>query len=90
MVIWTENFILLIVKEVYLSKGKGNLGIRNLYALNRILFGKWNWRFAKEEGSTWRRIIYLKYEVEPGDWFSKWSKVSHAVGIWKEIRKEAS
>lgn len=73
-----------------ISKEKGGLDIRNLLTLDRALLGKWNWRFAIEEASTWGNIILLKYDSEPGGWFSNSRKGSYGVGLWKEIQKEAS
>ena len=43
------------------NKGKGGLGIRNLPKLNKALLGKWVWRFAQEDHSSWKRVINTKY-----------------------------
>ena len=48
---------------VYSSKVKGGL-VSNF---NKVLLGKWNWRFAMEENLVWRKIISLKYGMEEGD-----------------------
>ena len=73
---------------VCLSKEKGSLGIRNLSNFNKSLLGKWSWRFAMEDNSTWRCVINLKYGTEARGWFPSLPKSNHGVGLWKEISKE--
>lgn len=54
------------VETVCLNKNKGGLGIHNLSTLNSALLGKWSWRFATEEDSTWRKLVVLKYGADEG------------------------
>ena len=75
-------------KTVCSRKENGGLGLQILFTFNRALLGKWNWRFAMEDNSTWRKVICLKYGVEDGGWFSNCPKGSYGVGLWKHIRKE--
>ena len=42
-----------------------------------------------EDNSLWRNVINLKYGTEEGGWFSIIPRSSYAVGLWKEISKEA-
>lgn len=72
------------------SKEKGGLGICSLSSLNRALLGKWNWHFVLEANSAWRRFIKLKYETESGGWYTNCTRGNYGVGLWKDIRKEAS
>ena len=44
----------------------GGLGIRKLTTFNKVLLGKWLWRFGKEEDRLWRRVVASKYGVEWG------------------------
>ena len=56
--------------------------------MNRALLGKWNWRFALEVNSSWRKIISLKYGTKEGNLFTQGPRDSHGVGLWKDIDKE--
>ena len=40
-------------------KKMGGLGIAKLGDVNTALLTKWAWRFKKEEGSLWRRVVEL-------------------------------
>ena len=63
--------------DVCLSKEKGGLGIRSLATLNKTLLGKWAWRFAVKDNSMWKKVITLKYHIEP--------RGSFGVGLWKDV-----
>ena len=39
----------------------GGLGIRRVAVTNRVLLGKWMWRFGREENHLWRQVIAAKY-----------------------------
>lgn len=34
------------------------------------------WRFAKEKGTLWRKLIGLKYEIKKGNWATRPSKTA--------------
>ena len=50
-------------KIVSSSKDRGGLGIRKFSSLNKVLLGKWCWRFRAKVG-LWKTIIRIKYGVE--------------------------
>ncbi|RVW54190.1 Transcription initiation factor TFIID subunit 5 [Vitis vinifera] len=75
---------------VCLDKRKGGLGVRRLSTLNRALLCKWNWRFANERKTLWRRVISRKFEEEEGGWYTRDVREGFGVGFWKEIRKEGA
>ena len=58
---------------------EGGLGICNLRCFNRVLLGKWLWRFASDPGAWWRKLVEAKYGSERGvalssqSWFS-WAR----------------
>ena len=45
--------------HLVLGLANGGLGIRKLTTLNKVLQGKWIWRFTSENESLW--IIAVKY-----------------------------
>ena len=71
-------------------KGQGGLGLRSLSILNKALLGKWIWRFASEGDCPRKRMICSKFGKQDLGWWSKDSRGSFGVGLWKEILKEAS
>uniref|UniRef100_A0A2N9EU99 ubiquitinyl hydrolase 1 n=1 Tax=Fagus sylvatica TaxID=28930 RepID=A0A2N9EU99_FAGSY len=57
----------------------GGLGIRKIVVFNKVLLGKWLWRFGIEDSKLWRRVIATKYGVNSvggGDhirfWIDRW------------------
>lgn len=40
-----------------MEKKKGGFGIGDLSMLNKLLLGKWKWRFATEREYLWRQVI---------------------------------
>ena len=50
----------------------GGLGIRKLSTFNKVLLGKWLWRFGKEDDWLWRRVVASKYGEEWGDGPQSW------------------
>lgn len=40
---------------------EGGLGIRNIYAFNLALLGKWRWRFLTEKEQLWVRVLKVRY-----------------------------
>uniref|UniRef100_A0A2N9HQ79 Reverse transcriptase domain-containing protein n=1 Tax=Fagus sylvatica TaxID=28930 RepID=A0A2N9HQ79_FAGSY len=49
--------------------------------------GKWLWRFATEKDSYWRKVVALKYGVNPGNWVSGLGQGPYGISLWKYIRK---
>nr|GEZ29494.1 RNA-directed DNA polymerase, eukaryota [Tanacetum cinerariifolium] len=43
--------------KILASKKNDGLGVSSLYALNRALLFKWDWRFISRDNSLWRRFI---------------------------------
>ena len=41
-----------------------------------------------EEDSPWKNFIRLKYDTEDGGWFTKNSRGSGGVRLWRDISKE--
>ena len=48
-------------KKICMPKANGGLGIRKLTTFNKVLLGKWLWRFGVEENRLWRRVVALKF-----------------------------
>ncbi|GJR76960.1 putative RNA-directed DNA polymerase [Tanacetum coccineum] len=72
--------------KVLASHGDGGLNIGPLRAKNLALLGKWWWRFKKEGGSLWVRIIKSIHGESGG--LGEVREVSNGGGgIWREISK---
>ena len=54
---------------VCLERKKGGLGVRNLAWMNKVVLGKWNWRFAIESEALWKQAI-----VEASDQSQVWCR----------------
>ena len=74
-----------VLKHLVLGLAIGGLGIRKLSTLNKVLQGKWIWRFTLENESLSKWVVAEKYEEE-GGWCSRNSMGSFGVGLWKAIR----
>ncbi|KAL8469022.1 hypothetical protein ACS0TY_032009 [Phlomoides rotata] len=48
-------------EDIFKDKGKGGLGIQDLWRFNLALLSKWVWRFLTEPGRLWARVIRSKY-----------------------------
>ncbi|RVW35996.1 putative ribonuclease H protein [Vitis vinifera] len=70
------------------EKEKGGLGLRKLIPLNKVLLGKWIWRFACEKENLWKQVLLAKYGQEGFGWMTKKANGTFGVGVWKEIMKE--
>ena len=46
------------------DKEKGRLGLRKLALLNKVLLGKWIWRFACVKEDLWKQVLVAKYGQE--------------------------
>ena len=85
-----ERKIHLINWEVVCAqKEKGGLGIRRIALLNKVLLGKWLWRFAFEKDKLWKKVIMEKFGQEGLGWRTNEARGTFGVGVWKEILKEA-
>ena len=71
------------------GKEKGGLGLRKLVHLNKALFGKWVWRFARAKDEMWKQVLTAKYRQEEFGWRTKKANGAFGVGVWKEILKES-
>ena len=70
------------------EKRKGGIGIKNLSKMNKALLSKWNWRFANERNSLWRKVIGSKFGESSDGWHTRDLRGSYGTSLWKEIRKE--
>ena len=85
-----EGKIHLVNWEVVCTdKDKGGLGLRKLAMLNKVLLGKWLWRYACDKDNLWKQVITVKYEQEGLGWRLKKANGAVGVGVWKEILKES-
>ncbi|XP_059658337.1 uncharacterized protein LOC132304600 [Cornus florida] len=64
----------------------GGLGIWRLAPFNRVLLGKWLWRFGSERYRLWRKIIACLFGEERGGWFARLARSAIGVGVWHSIR----
>ena len=46
------------------DKEKGELGIKKLTLMNKVLLGKWIWRFACDKEALWKQVLLVKYGQE--------------------------
>ncbi|RVX03217.1 LINE-1 reverse transcriptase-like [Vitis vinifera] len=84
-----ERKVHLVKWEVVCAdKEKGGLGVRKLAILNKVLLGKWIWRFACDKENLWKQVLLAKYGQEGLGWRTKKSYGVFGVGVWKEILKE--
>ncbi|XP_075658741.1 uncharacterized protein LOC142628552 [Castanea sativa] len=85
--LWGDSKIHLVGwDKVCAPIANGGLKIRKITTFNKALLGKWLWRFGKEEGRLWRRVVVSKYGEEWGGWTSKLGKGVHGCGLWRGIR----
>lgn len=43
------------------EKEEGGMWIKNIWAFNLALLGKWEWRFLNEKDTLWVKILKCKY-----------------------------
>jgi hypothetical protein len=65
----------------------GGLAVKNLRLYNKALLGKWLWRFGKERGALWRRLVEMKYGSAVGGWCTIDVRTPYGVSLWKFIRQ---
>ena len=75
-------------KVVCSPKKESGLGIWKIDLLNKVLLGKWVWRYAYE--NLWKTMVGVKYGQKGCGWRTKEVCGSFGVGVWKEIMKEAN
>ena len=49
---------------ICVDKEKGRLSLRKLTLLNKVLLGKWIWRFACVKDDLWKQVLVAKYGQE--------------------------
>ena len=54
---------------------------QNISTMKLTLLCKWNWRYANEKGSLWKKVIIRKYGEEVGRWCNKEVGESYGVGL---------
>ncbi|RVX14524.1 putative ribonuclease H protein [Vitis vinifera] len=87
---WERKVHLVKWEVVCADKEKGGLGVRKLAILNKVLLGKWIWRFACDKENLWKQVLLAKYGQEGLGWRTKKSYGVFGVGVWKEILKESA
>ena len=70
------------------EKKKGGFGIKSFSKMNKALLSKWNWRFANDRNSLWRKIISSKFGESLDGWHTRDLRGGYGTSLWKEIRKE--
>ncbi|KAL6339823.1 hypothetical protein AAG906_034911 [Vitis piasezkii] len=79
-------------EAVCAPKEKGGLGIRRIALLNKVLLGKWLWRFAFEEDKLWKKVILEKFGQEGLGWRTNeapdwcWDNIEFKVGKGTKVR----
>nr|XP_016498719.1 PREDICTED: uncharacterized protein LOC107817408 [Nicotiana tabacum] len=83
----TRKFHLVNWQTVTSPKKWGGLGVKDLRVFNRVLWGKWRWRFRVEEHALWREVIVEKYDSMGGGWRTKAIITPFGCGMWRSITK---
>jgi hypothetical protein len=65
---------------------EGGLDIRKLVDFNRVLLGKWLWRYWHEREAWWRVVVEAKYRSMWGGWCTYPHSGALGVSLWKNIR----
>ena len=81
-----RKFHLVDWKLVCLPIQDGEPRIRSLRNHNKVLFGKWLWRFGVYRESLWRKVIVARYALM-SEWNLKDIREGFGTGIWKFILK---
>lgn len=64
---WSVNY----EKEQNKPVLNGGLDLRSLVEKNKVMQGKWLWRFMNEDIVLWRRVIAVKFGIDERGWFTK-------------------
>ncbi|GJR70222.1 reverse transcriptase domain, reverse transcriptase zinc-binding domain protein [Tanacetum coccineum] len=76
------------MRRLLLLAGKGGLNIGSLRAKNLALFDKWWWRFKKEGGGLWVRVITSIHREGGGLWGNRIESGGvRRTGVWGDIMK---
>ncbi|XP_058185619.1 uncharacterized protein LOC131302843 [Rhododendron vialii] len=67
------------------SRKRGGLGIKKLLDHYLSLLAKWWWRFYKEKGSLWHKVISMKYGLDNSEWLLQLPMPTRASNVWKDI-----
>ena len=73
---------------VCIEKRKGGIGIKSFSKMNKALLSKWNWWFANDRNSLWRKVICSKFGESSDGWHTRDLRGGYGTSLWKEIRKE--
>ena len=71
-------------------KRKWGMGIKSFSKMNKALLSKWNWWFANDRNSLWRKVIAIKFGESPDGWHTRDLRGGYGTSLWNEIRKEWS
>lgn len=66
----------------------GGLGLRSIREMNTALQGKWLWRFNREEGKLWRRVVLARWGETGGGYAQIGRSRPHGLSMWRKIREE--
>ena len=93
--LWGENDLVIKVflvswATVCTEKIKGGMGVKSFSMMNKALLSKWNWRFANDKNSLWRKVIGIKFGESLDGWHTRDLRGGYGTSLWKEIRKEWS
>lgn len=69
-----------------MDKREGGLATRRLSIPNKVLLGKWCWRFSIERDSFWKKVIIRKYGKKEGGWRFSVVRDRYKVGVCKVSR----
>ena len=83
-----KKFSLVSWTTVCTEKIKGGMGVKSFSIMNKALLSKWNWRFANDRNSLWRKVIGIKFGESPDGWHTCDLRGGYGTSLWKDIRKE--
>ncbi|KAK2637633.1 hypothetical protein Ddye_025428 [Dipteronia dyeriana] len=68
------------------SKKNDGLCIRRMLDKNKSLLAKWIWHFGCEANSLWKKILCVKYGVEPSKLSWNWSSKVETSPFMNNVR----
>lgn len=63
---------------------KGGLGLRSIREMNSALQGKWLWRFTREEGKLWKRVVEARWGKDGGGNALGGTVRPHSLSLWRK------